>query len=452
MKNKRKFFDIFSVPLTQIPGGHIPVLVVNGQVSIYVLYYARELQRLGYANSTIVKKLMSIGRLWDFYLCTPEHMHNKDFLNAFCEARIHGTVQNDGSDTTSLYWTSPKYSTATRDFINVSDYLEFSSKNFSLVPFNTQERVYQGSLEYARQHERKKQYSLLYFINKNEEYHTKRKNNRKDKDKYDQSDENIQYKFFPPRKIPDLINTMTTIRDKMIVILLAFGGIRISELLHLYVFDIKRDNNGTAKVTIYNPVEGQHIWIDQNKKKHKDTRRNFLEQMYGRLPRNMLLPEDGLYIGWKGVAEEDSRKHISYVEWTVHEMGKAFYKLHKEYIKIRASYNADHPYYFVAESGATKGQPLRQSSLTAHLYNKFRKIGLDTLDDGVNPHGLRHYYGYYAANVLELDSDILQVMMRHKSKTSTDIYYHLTEETIRKKLEEGYKKISNNKELLSCLL
>ncbi|HHD78995.1 MAG TPA: hypothetical protein ENK98_05090 [Epsilonproteobacteria bacterium] len=253
-------------------------------------------------------------------------------------------------------------------------------------------------------------------------------------------------------KIPDLINTMTTIRDKMIVILLAFGGIRISELLHLYVFDIKRDNNGTAKVTIYNPVEGQHIWIDQNKKKHKDTRRNFLEQMYGRLPRNMLLPEDGLYIGWKGVAEEDSRKHISYVEWTVHEMGKAFYKLHKEYIKIRASYNADHPYYFVAESGATKGQPLRQSSLTAHLYNKFRKIGLDTLDDGVNPHGLRHYYGYYAANVLELDSDILQVMMRHKSKTSTDIYYHLTEETIRKKLEEGYKKISNNKELLSCLL
>ncbi len=453
MQNKRKYFDIFDIPLIQIPGANTPVLIINGEISVFALFYARELQRLGYAHSTIERKLESIGRLWDFYLSTPEHIHNQSFLNAFCEARIYGTIQFDGSDSTELNWTPPRYKTAIRDFGHVSDYMEFAAGHFGSIALNPKEKAYQGSLEYARQHERKKKYSLLYFSSVNDEYVTKRKDRRIDR--YGKSsDENIQYKFFPPHKIIDLINIMTTNRDKMIVFLLAYGGIRISELLHLHVIDISQDKDGTAKIALVNPVEGTHRWIEKKEGKQikrKGTRRQYLAERHGLLPRNLLSPNDGLYLGWKGMTEDDGTNHVSFVEWTAKEVGQAFYTLHKKYIKEKASYGINNPYYFVAQTGSTKGHPLRITSLDTHLENKFKQIGLDTSNSNVHPHALRHFYGYYAANVLKLDSDTLQEMMHHGSSTSTKRYFKLTKDTIRKAIEDGYNKIVVNQELLACL-
>ncbi|WP_373032383.1 tyrosine-type recombinase/integrase [Sulfurovum sp.] len=453
MKNMRKFFDTFDVPLLQIPGGHAPVLIINGEVTVFALFYARELQRLGYANGTIERKLESIGRLWDFYLSTPKHMHDKSFLKAFCEARIHGTVQPDGSDSTGLYWTPPQYDTAMRDFRHVSDYIEFAAGHFDAISLNPKEKAYQGSLEYARQHERKKKHSLLYFSTLTDKHVIKRKNSRIDR--YGKSsDDNIQYKFFPPHKTTELINVMTSNRDKMIVMLLAFGGIRISELLHLHVVDVRKDKDGTAKIALVNPVEGTNLWIEKKEGKEfkrKGTRRQYLAKMHGLLPRNIISTKDGLYLGWKGMAEDDGTNHVSYVEWTVKEIGQAFYSLHKQYIKERAAYGQRHPYYFVVQTGQTKGQPLRMTSLVNHLKNKFQQIGLDSSDLNVGPHALRHYYGYFAANVLGLSADIVQEMMHHRSRSSTERYYKLTKDTVRKALENAYKKMATEYKELACL-
>jgi len=449
IKNKRKHYDLFDVPLTQIPGGHIPVLLIDGNISIFALFYARELQRIGYAYRTIEKKLSSVGRLWDYYLSTPKHMHGNNFLTNFCEARINGTIHFDKSDYTGLRWTPPKYETAIRDFINVSEFIEFSAEHFDAVSLNPKERAYQGSLEYARKHEIKKKYSLLYHAIQNENYVEVRKHKRIDR--YGKSNKATRYKFFPPHKIADLLNEMTTTRDKLIIILLAFGGIRISELLHIYITDISIDKDGTAKVALYNPVEGEYKWIGIDDKKNKGTRRQYLSNMHGTLPRNLLSVNDGMHLGWKGMQEEDSKKHVSYVSWTVIEMGQAFYSLHQRYIKEKASLGGELPYYFVAMTGKNKGQPLRETSLTNHLKNKFKAIGLSATNENAHPHALRHYYGYFAANVLGLDSDILQSMMHHASRSSTEIYYQLTRSTVRTALEEGYKRIGAQTELLQCL-
>jgi len=441
---------MFDIPLIQIPGATTPVLIINGEISIFALLYARYLQQLGYASGTISKKLESVGRLWDFYLSTPTHIHNKNFLKSFCEARINGTTQLNGSDPTKLNWVAPQYDTAIRDFRHVSDYMEFAAANFDTVSLNPLEKAYQGSVEYARQHERKKKTSLLYCNTVKNKFVYKRQDERRDR--FGQaSRKNITYKHFPPQKVADFIKVQNTTRDKMIVLLLFFGGIRISEVLHIFIFDITKDKDNTAKITLVNPLEGKQQWNDNNGVRKKGTRRNYLSEKYGLLPRNLLSPNDGLYVGWKGMSEDDSSRRTSYVKWIIPEFGEMFLKLYKQYIKETASYRQNHPYCFIAQNGKTKGQPLRMTSLINHLLNKFEKIDLNFLDSSVHPHTMRHYYGYYAANVLKLPSETVKEMMHHESISSTEIYFQLAQETIREELERGYKKIAISQELKSCI-
>jgi len=443
MNNKRKYFDIFDVPILQIPGGHVPVLIINGRISNYALYFTRDLQKRGYSNGTIENKLKSIGRLWDYTLSTsfPDLDNYKNFLYSFFETRIHGTIQLDGSDPTGLYWSTPKYSTAERDFYNVNEYFEFISNNFNVISTKYEKKIFPGTLEYAKHINIKKNYSLFYHSIKMTNHIKCRVNKRIDN--YSQyNSKNLKYKFFPPEKIFDLINAMDTIRDKMIVLLLAFGGIRISELLHLFISDISKDKDNTAKISLANPVESKYIWdVKRNRKiiKQKGTRRRYLAEEYGLLPRNLISIKDGLHLGWKSMNEEDSSNHTSYVYWTMKEAGQMFYKLHKKYIIERSKY-INHPYYFISQNKNTKGEPLRISSLRNHLRNKFRKIGVNDM----SVHSLRHYYGFFSANILKLNISIAKEMMHHKSEGSTSLYYKLTIETIRKAIEEGYQNINNS--------
>jgi integrase len=447
MKNKRKYFDLFDVPSLHLPGGYTPVLIINGEISIFALFYARELQRAGYSNLTIENKLGSIGRLWDYYLSTPTYLHNKDFLNSFCEARIHGTVQFDGTDVTGLAWSPPKYKTAIRDFKHVRKYLDFVSDHFNVIPLNPKEELSKKTFEYARQNERSKKYSLFYFLTENKNSFEIR-NTRIDRYAHSNNN-NTQYKFFPPTKIKDLINVMDTLRDKMIILLLAFGGIRVSELLHIHILDITKDKDGVARVALVNPVEGQQVWNvvkDGKVVRRKGTRRQFLSEEYGLLPRNLISTKDGLYLGWKGMLEDNSSTHVSYVYWIDKEAGQSFFKLHEKYIIERAKYNAEHPYYFVSQRGNTKGKPWRVTSLNNHLVNKFKQIGLDSSATDVSRHSLRHYYGYYAANILGLDINIVKEMIHHARVSSTECYYKLTNETIRKEIEKGYNSLKNKED------
>jgi hypothetical protein len=54
--------------------------------------------------------------------------------------------------------------------------------------------------------------------------------------------------------------------------------------------------------------------------------------------------------------------------------------------------------------------------------------------DDLGCHSLRHFYGYYCANVLGLAIDIVQVMMHHALATSTQVYYGLAKSTVKQEV------------------
>jgi integrase len=58
----------------------------------------------------------------------------------------------------------------------------------------------------------------------------------------------------------------------------------------------------------------------------------------------------------------------------------------------------------------------------------------------VNPHGGRHFYGYYCASVLRLPVETTQKLMHHSSISSTEIYYALTAEAVRAELLAAQEK------------
>jgi len=156
-------------------------------------------------------------------------------------------------------------------------------------------------------------------------------------------------------------------------------------------------------------------------------------------PRNLV--KDKYYSGWKSMTEDDGGKHISFIYWSNPEMGKLFYKLHLQYMELRLKMKVNHPYYFVSLSKQQYGEPLTLNALKDKFFQNIKKIGLNKDISGVNIHGLRHFYGYYCANKLNLSKEITQRMMHHRSINSTEVYYSKTMETMEKEIKIGYQKL-----------
>ncbi|MGC5887979.1 hypothetical protein, partial [Ralstonia pseudosolanacearum] len=68
-------------------------------------------------------------------------------------------------------------------------------------------------------------------------------------------------------------------------------------------------------------------------------------------------------------------------------------------------------------------------------------IGLSPSQDGVNPHGGRHFYGYFGATWLRLSKEKLQVLMHHASVLSTEVYYALDLKVVRDELALAHQRM-----------
>jgi integrase len=92
---------------------------------------------------------------------------------------------------------------------------------------------------------------------------------------------------------------------------------------------------------------------------------------------------------------------------------------------------SSHPYLFVnAVNRNYLGEPLQISNVEKAFGRACVRAGIEPYSPGASLHGMRHYYKWYARNVLGLPEDIVQLMLRHKSiesqreygKNPTDIF------------------------------
>jgi len=212
-----------------------------------------------------------------------------------------------------------------------------------------------------------------------------------------------------------------------ITLLMHFGGIRKSEVLHLYVHDIDFDLKRTeAIVRVYHPQFGSSP-IEPYK-----TRKEFLAKEYRLRPRNEYLQSKRLHLGWKSPLLSDKR-HFFQVHFFPASKASEFLLAWANYLKyqrVPPSEGASHPYAFTN----SKGQPETLKNFQRLHTRAVARIGLKHEKyHGTSEHGHRHSYGYrLAANGF---SEVeIQKAMHHKSSSSCLVYTQPSDTELRNKM------------------
>jgi integrase len=405
------------------------------------------LRRTGKSYQDIRRFNSAYGRLYDYWKYA---LHERtlgaeepsDVLLDFLTARAMGTDDPGRVDETGLHWSMVRPGTAALDYKALVDFSKHCETHRGFASFQTWDNSFssQARKEMASQHKAKS--SILFHIKGNsketEDPNFRPPTRRKDR----------RFKSFPPDRVWDLIGAMTNERDQLFFLLLAFGSLRISEPLHLFVRDIKAPPEGELEPTVIlgDPVWSKVDWVASDGTRHRSTRAAYLSQKYDLLPRNLIdkRSDDGaLHAGFKGVMWDDEPASIANIYWSDPKAGSEFWRLHCLYIrKYRLSIGDMHPYYFVNINRRHEnyGKPITLSAMTAAFYAAAEKIGLSRTDSGVHPHGLRHFYGYYLKNVLGLGLDSIKDFMHHVSIMSTANYAKNSKQSLRDLFRNAFAK------------
>jgi integrase len=227
-------------------------------------------------------------------------------------------------------------------------------------------------------------------------------------------------------------------RNILLWLALGAGACRISEALQIFATDIFFEKQTCeAVVALANPING--MALDNDKRK----RNVYLMQQYGLLPRCDLPKSSPLHAGWKGMIEDGFIHEPDSIaanwggrRWTKMKFlmpwfARLFWRAHRVYLRERNIHGRHHPYYFI-NLVHNVGAPLTRSSVTQILKTSCRKAGIKP----IGPHSLRHMYGLCLAawNVSIVEA---QILMRHASTNSTQVYYRIPERKITQSLQKA---------------
>lgn len=230
--------------------------------------------------------------------------------------------------------------------------------------------------------------------------------------------ENLIYKGFQNKGTPDYkMQAMTT--------LLHYGGMRTSEIFHIYTSDITLHPSrpDEALVRIYHPEYGSAP--DPRYRNRKE----YLNLEFKHQPRNKIPRTRRLHAGWKGALLTDNRFFFEVV-FNPASKAKEFLDLWILYIKyqrVEPEGHESHPYAFTNNNG----KPETEKNFQRRHKNTVEKIGLEAKKEhGTTPHGHRHAYGYRCRKS-GLEPIEIQKVMHQKSPTSCLVYIKPTSEEIR---------------------
>ena len=223
--------------------------------------------------------------------------------------------------------------------------------------------------------------------------------------------------------------SLSNLRDILIAILLNKGGLRISEVMHIWITDVTKDPiSGMAHIVITHPSEGAcpGRWGTDFK-----TRAQCLEEVFNRSARNSLASSDAEHAGWKSGLDKLE------VLWCEPLWGEYFQRLWKVYTErvqnVIPTSLRSHPYAFIVLRGNTVGRPLTLDAYRDSHQKAVFRAGLVPVDSdgtlkqlGLTEHGHRHAYGHRAKNLADLSPDLVRQMMHHASPESQKVYTQRT--------------------------
>lgn len=374
-------------------------------------------------------------------------------LRGFVDALIHGSISINGNDPSGLYWKPKKltYADELLKYINgYTDYLADENNNQKPINPYRNATVTEERLNWCAYHN-KLQSIFLNHLNDIE---------GQGKNKYirevvmpfapvvDIYKEDIAR--FPEDKIDALLTSGFTpvitrnqdgsaeyhlnYRNICITMLMHYAGLRISEVLQLYISDILHDEKlDEALVRCYHPSQGA------SPKKGYKNRKDYLKTQYGLQPRTEIMQSNRQHLGWKDPLL--TYKDLSFLALFRQGKAKEFWHCWLSYLKYQRAdppaYN-NHPYAFTD----TRGNPLSLKNFSKQHGAAVERIGLSCAKNmGTTEHGHRHSYGFYLAETLGWSQVWIQKAMHHKSHNSCLVYIQPSSSEVRNKLRNKEKEL-----------
>jgi hypothetical protein len=353
-----------------------------------------------------------------------------ELLRSFVSCLCFGTIESDGTDPTALYWVSRRIddTNALLGHINVyCDYLdEINGHDLpKLNPWrkaNTAEEKMHWCAYYRR--------SANCFFNYLHQPDTEKISTIRSVRNLPAPLMHIESVFrFPDDIFPKLLqygfqhrNGSTDHGCILILLLIHFGGLRLSECFHIFINDISVDPSTKAStVKVFHPSEGK------SPEPAFSNRRQFLNTKYRLQPRNEYHRTHTLYSGWKNplLTNKDYSFNVLFFPDNASSL---FTQVLRLYLANRPT--ANHPFLFCNKND----KPETKKNFLKKYQNALNRLGLvGCKHDGLSPHAHRHSYGYRLANAGFTQIEI-QKAMHHKSPESCLVYIKPTDSEVREKM------------------
>ncbi|MDE1239293.1 MULTISPECIES: gamma-mobile-trio recombinase GmtY [Vibrio] len=350
-------------------------------------------------------------------------------LRAFVEALQFGTIQ-DGKDSSGLFW-SPRSNEDVNVLLHhITEYCDYldTIHGIGLPKLNPLRKATHAEecmqwCAYYRRHSRSflnhltkpstQQFSLARVIRGPERHFV---------------DVEEVYRF-PEDRIEDLLlhgfvsaSGEPDYASQLIVMLMHFGGLRLSECFHIYTGDISIDpQSGSALISVFHPSDGK------SPDNRFSKRSEYLAHKYQLNPRNEYPRSHRLYAGWKGPLL--TNRNLSF-DVMFYPASKAveFTLLLQKYLSTRP--DSESPFLFLN----SKVKPESKKNFIQKYKRAIRRIGLESMKMlGTTPHAHRHSYGYRLSQNSFSQLDI-QKAMHHKSPDSCLVYLKPTHEDVRARM------------------
>lgn len=379
-----------------------------------------------------------------------------DAFATFVSRLANGTIDENGHDQSGLYWGTKDPAQANQLVQYLNDFSDWMARTYGTVQINSwrQATALEQLRAWARWSRKKDRAFLAHAMSRKKSaanVSLARSVGMANTPVFDRE----PVKHFPQDRMRDLLwsgfivpgkqnrprpEERLNIRDILIALLMRYGGLRISETLHLYVQDVVPDpfNSQKAYVRIFHPSLGKAPadWLDDKGRPIDCNRGAYLRGKYGILPRNAK-KGGAYYIGWKNLAL-DSERMFADVHWFPSMAGEVFQKLWVFYMMHRARLRCDHPFAFVTETGT----PYGYDAFKVQFKTAVERIGLDHAKHlGTTPHGLRHAYGRDLANS-GVDPLIRKKALHHKAISSQLVYTELDRQKISQLLADASAQMS----------
>lgn len=426
----------------------IPIILTDHGIITSVVDYILYLKLKGKSISKINHLITAICKLLYYLDANKNIFDNPQILFKTFTARLYtGTISDSGLDSSGLYWLPLSQQTANKYITELTQFFDHITKS---------DKLNINHLRDASKHEERLNYAAWYYKNKNkflghikDSYINKAaKKAREIVGRKRLKKVNSDIIAFPEKEFIPLYNEgfkpkeiRAGLRDKLILLLMHFGGLRESEALLLWSCDVYQNKNypDEAQVRVYNETNGSAPFNWRSRDGHK-TRKAYLKHEYGLIPRIDQIGTE--HIGWKGQIVDSEDNYIQ-VQFFPSYISKLFLTVWKTYIRYRAQIACNHPYAFISFSKDNIGEPYTLNAFNYNYRSALKKIKLKSRKElGTTPHSHRHRY-IRRLDESNLDPYTIKKCAHHSSLNSQEVYKGKGQKWLTNKLNDATLELEN---------